>query len=346
MVLGRRPPAVLRPPPGNRPSSRRRHARAAAAVGADRAAPSTIPCSATTVAGLPLAQPDRPGRRLRQDVRAPRRRSARWGSGTWSAAPITREPRAGNPQPRIVRYPASGAMVNAMGLPNPGARRAAAALARARPLGGGPVRQLADEAIEDALAALRAAGAARRRRRAERELSQRLVGPRPRQRGASARPRRPAMRAPFREADVREAPAVRDRRRARRGRWRSPSIAHEAGASGLTCSNTRPVREPRMSTGRGGLSGRALVAANAGDRRRRARGDRRRAADQRLRRDLARPRTSWPASRPAPRPSRSTRRSSTRGRGRRDAHGRARARRSTPASSPWTALAGAAEPAA
>jgi dihydroorotate dehydrogenase len=36
------------------------------------------------------------------------------------------------------------------------------------------------------------------------------------------------------------------------------SIAHEAGASGLTCSNTRLVREPRLSVGSGGLSGRAL----------------------------------------------------------------------------------------
>ena len=36
------------------------------------------------------------------------------------------------------------------------------------------------------------------------------------------------------------------------------SIAQEAGASGLTCSNTRLVREPRLSVGSGGLSGRAL----------------------------------------------------------------------------------------
>ena len=35
-------------------------------------------------------------------------------------------------------------------------------------------------------------------------------------------------------------------------------IAQEAGASGLTCSNTRPVHEPRLSVGGGGLSGRAL----------------------------------------------------------------------------------------
>jgi dihydroorotate dehydrogenase len=36
------------------------------------------------------------------------------------------------------------------------------------------------------------------------------------------------------------------------------SIAQESGASGLTCSNTRPVHEARLSVGGGGLSGRAL----------------------------------------------------------------------------------------
>jgi dihydroorotate dehydrogenase len=35
-------------------------------------------------------------------------------------------------------------------------------------------------------------------------------------------------------------------------------IAVEGGADGLTCSNTRAVREPRLATGQGGLSGRAL----------------------------------------------------------------------------------------
>jgi dihydroorotate dehydrogenase len=35
-------------------------------------------------------------------------------------------------------------------------------------------------------------------------------------------------------------------------------IAVEGGADGLTCSNTRSVLEPRLFTGQGGLSGRAL----------------------------------------------------------------------------------------
>jgi dihydroorotate dehydrogenase len=35
-------------------------------------------------------------------------------------------------------------------------------------------------------------------------------------------------------------------------------IAQEAGAAGLTCSNTRPVQDRHVSVGRGGLSGKAL----------------------------------------------------------------------------------------
>ncbi len=36
------------------------------------------------------------------------------------------------------------------------------------------------------------------------------------------------------------------------------SIASEAGADGLVCSNTRPVDDGRLAVGRGGLSGREL----------------------------------------------------------------------------------------
>jgi dihydroorotate dehydrogenase len=36
------------------------------------------------------------------------------------------------------------------------------------------------------------------------------------------------------------------------------AVARDAGADGLTCSNSRPVADARLSMGRGGLSGRAL----------------------------------------------------------------------------------------
>ena len=38
------------------------------------------------------------------------------------------------------------------------------------------------------------------------------------------------------------------------------TAARDAGALGIVCANTRPVTDPRMSTGRGGLSGGPLSA--------------------------------------------------------------------------------------
>jgi dihydroorotate dehydrogenase len=47
----------------------------------------------------------------------------------------------------------------------------------------------------------------------------------------------------------------------RRGVLVMAAVADEHGAAGLTCSNTWPVTDARMSTGRGGLSGGPLTSA-------------------------------------------------------------------------------------
>ena len=54
----------------------------------------------------------------------------RVGFGFVVGGTITRHQRDGNPKPRIARSPARRAIVNAMGLPNPGADAVAAILAR------------------------------------------------------------------------------------------------------------------------------------------------------------------------------------------------------------------------
>jgi dihydroorotate dehydrogenase len=213
------------------------------------------PVLATTVAGLPLRNPiglaagfDKTCANLGP--------LAALGFGYVVGGTITREPRAGNAKPRIVRYPARASMSNAMGLPNPGARRAAASLARPGRSEGVRFVSVADEAIEDALDAfsllephvdgveLNASCpnvSWGRDRDNEAHLRDLVTGIRAR----SAKPLFVKL-PPFTtdvERDVVLALA---------------SIAHEAGASGLTCSNTRLVREPRLSVGSGGLSGRAL----------------------------------------------------------------------------------------
>ena len=200
--------------------------------GADR-----DPALRLSLAGIPLANPvglaagfDKTGRHV--DA------LGRLGFGYVVCGTFTRRPRRGNAKPRIVRYPERASMVNAMGLPNPGAEAASRALGRTAPRGRpggehrrpGPPRRARDP---------RGPGAVRRCDRAERELPERRVGPRPRQRGP---PREPAARArePPGAAAVRQAAAVPHRgrtrggARARRdregaGRRRPHDLEHAAG---------------------------------------------------------------------------------------------------------------------
>jgi dihydroorotate dehydrogenase len=178
------------------------------------------------------------------------------GFGYVVGGTITRAPRAGNVKPRIVRYPAKGSMANAMGLPNPGAERAAIALIRRRRSAGPRLVSVADEAHDDALETFsllepHADGVELnascpnvswgRDRDNEAHLRSLVMSMRER----SAKPLFVKL-PPFTtgvERDVVLALA---------------SIAQESGASGLTCSNTRPVHDARLSVGGGGLSGRAL----------------------------------------------------------------------------------------
>ena len=66
------------------------------------------------------------------------------GFGYVVGGTITSESREGNPLPRIIRYPSRDAMVNSMGLPNPGPEAAAANL-RSIPRTAPRLVSLADE---------------------------------------------------------------------------------------------------------------------------------------------------------------------------------------------------------
>jgi dihydroorotate dehydrogenase len=177
----------------------------------------------------------------------------RLGFGFVVGGTITRAPRTGNPKPRIVRAPRRRAIVNSMGLPNPGAEAAAANLARA-PRTAPRFASVADEALEEAtetveVLALHVDGF---------ELN-------------ASSPNAPWRHDPahmgtllsaFRERTDRPVllklpPFANDEERdtvldlARAG--------VDAGAHGLVCSNTIPVQEPRLAAGRGGLSGGPLT---------------------------------------------------------------------------------------
>lgn len=180
----------------------------------------------------------------------------RLGFGYVVGGTITRRPRLGNPRPRVVRSPTRLALVNAMGLPNPGAETAARSLART-PRTRPRLVSIADEAVEDALAAHallepQVDGVELnvscpnvswgRDRDNEAHLASLL-------RGLRAQRSKPLFvkLPPYRTDVGREVVHALAR------------IAVEGGADGLVCSNTRPVADRRLAVGRGGLSGRVLL---------------------------------------------------------------------------------------
>jgi dihydroorotate dehydrogenase len=211
------------------------------------------PLLRTEVAGLALENPvglaagfDKTGERV--DA------LGRLGFGYVVAGTFTRRARVGNAKPRIVRLRGRASVVNAMGLPNPGAEAAAETLARTARTSP-RLASIADEAVEDAaeshallephVDALELNASCPnvswgRDRDNEAHLAELL-------RRLSDR-RRPLFvkLPPFSSGVEREVVLALAR------------IAVEGGADGLTCSNTRPVAEPRLSTGSGGLSGRTL----------------------------------------------------------------------------------------
>jgi len=222
-----------------------------------------LPTIPTELAGLRLANPVGLAAGFDKDARGVRGLSA-MGFGYLVVGTVTRAPRAGNPKPRIVRLARRRSLVNAMGLPNQGARTVAErlrAIRRRTPL----LASIADEAADDVLANYRALEPwvdgfelnascpnVRWGRDADdeshlRDLVTRLVSQR-------ARPGAPLFvkLPPFVTASERDAVLA------------LAAVAQDAGADGLTCSNTRPVPEPRISVGRGGLSGAALAEHTPG----------------------------------------------------------------------------------
>jgi dihydroorotate dehydrogenase len=214
------------------------------------------PALRTTLAGIELRNPI--GLAAGFDKRCRVLHSlGRLGFGYVVGGTITSRPREGNPRPRIARSPARRAMVNSMGLPNPGPRAAAEHLRRF-PRTAPRVVSVADEDPADVLpcfALLEPHADAielnascpnvswGRDRDTERHLHE-LVG------ALVARTWKPLI--------VKLPPFGHDRHAEREAVAALAGVAAEAGAAALTCSNTRPVADRRQSVGTGGLSGRPL----------------------------------------------------------------------------------------
>jgi dihydroorotate dehydrogenase len=177
----------------------------------------------------------------------------RLGFGFVVGGTVTRTPREGNAKPRIVRSPRSGAIVNSMGLPNPGAEAVAANLARARRTAP-RFASVADEELGEAVEAvellaphvdgfeLNASSPNAPWRHDPAHMGMLLAAF-----GRSTDLPVLLKLPPFRSDE--ERATVLDLARA----------AVDAGARGLVCSNTVAVEDPRLATGRGGLSGGPLI---------------------------------------------------------------------------------------
>jgi dihydroorotate dehydrogenase len=181
------------------------------------------------------------------------------GFGYVVGGTITRAARAGNPKPRIARDRARRSMVNAMGLPNPGAEPAADHLRRHPGAPAPRIVSLADEAVADAVSALELLAPLAdgielnascpnvswgRDTDNETHLRELVTAFR-------ARTDRPMFVKvpPFSTSTEREVVLA------------LVTIAVQAGADGVTIGNTRPVDDVRLTVGRGGLSGRDLWPA-------------------------------------------------------------------------------------
>ena len=177
----------------------------------------------------------------------------RLGFGSVVGGTITRAPRQGNPKPRIVRSPRRRAIVNSMGLPNPGAEAAAANLARA-PRTAPRFASVADEELAMALETV--------------ELLTPYVDGFELNASSPNAPWRHdpahmgALLGAFRERTdlpvlLKLPPFASDEDRGTV--LDLARMAIDAGARGLVCSNTVAVQEPRLANGRGGLSGGPLT---------------------------------------------------------------------------------------
>lgn len=214
----------------------------------------TDPSLARTVAGIPLRNPiglaagfDKTGAHVSA--------LGALGFGYVVAGTFTQEPRHGNPHPRIARFPGRSSMVNAMGLPNPGAQVAAANLASG--VGPAPVFvSIADQSREAALVCLELLSPSA----AAVELNASCPNVEWGRDGDDEAHLSALVRALVAGTDlpvfVKLPPFLTDA--AREGVLALARVAQDAGAAGLTCSNTHPVATGRLASGGGGLSGRAL----------------------------------------------------------------------------------------
>ncbi|HEX6511736.1 MAG TPA: dihydroorotate dehydrogenase 2 [Chloroflexota bacterium] len=214
----------------------------------------TDPRLRTELAGLPFATPvglapgfDKSGELLAS--------LAQLNFGYLMAGSITREPRYGNPFPRLVRYPERRSLANSMGLPNPGLEAATEYLKRApgsppviASVAGFSAAELVDCAreIEPYVAAVEIGLVCPNTTETERLEEMRAFTALVEELGL--RKRKPAfIKLPPHHDDARREQVL-----------AMVDVCIQAGIEGVSVSGSRPVVEPRLGVGRGSLAGREV----------------------------------------------------------------------------------------
>jgi dihydroorotate dehydrogenase (fumarate)/dihydroorotate dehydrogenase len=221
------------------------------------------------LAGIPLLNPVGLAPGFVKDARV-LASVARLGFGYVSVGSFTREPRYGNPFPRLVRYPELGAVANSMGLPNAGLAAAVDGLRSRRrvacPVIGSVAGFSAEELLESArliepyVAAVEIGlvcpNTTETERMEELRIFSRLAA------GLADSIRKPV----FVKLPPHHSPEERNR---------TLGLVDEClrtGLQGVSVSGTRPRVEPRLGMGRGSIAGRPVfqdslrVVADVADR--------------------------------------------------------------------------------
>lgn len=183
---------------------------------------------------------------------------AQLGFGYVVVGSVTREPRAGNPRPRLQRYPDRLSLANCMGMPNPGlaevVRRLRALPPRPTPVLVSVAGFSSDEllaaaaAVEPYVAGVEIGLVCRHTpetgRMQDLDVFEALAE------GLARQKRKPT----FVKLPPHHTPRERERTLA------MVDLCLQYGLDGVSVSGTRQVLEPRLSTGSGGLAGRATTA--------------------------------------------------------------------------------------
>lgn len=179
------------------------------------------------------------------------------GFGYMVLGTVTTQPRLGNPKPRLLRLPAQQSLLNSLGFPSDGLQAAVERLRRLRERPAPVLLSVAALDVQETVTSLAMVEPVVEG--VELNISSpNTAGLRRFQEPVALRELLDTLNAKRSKPLFVKLPPYRDER----GRDQVLGLARvcvDAGVTGLTCSNTVPQEDARLASGRGGLSGSAIL---------------------------------------------------------------------------------------